>query len=274
MRFLTVVVLFSGLLLVQSAAPATTISAQNADASAQENAAKAKAVLNQTIQALGGQAYLNVQNMEQSGRTYTLFHGQPEGAGVLFWRFVQFPDKERIELTKQRDVAYVYRGDKGYEITYKGITEQEPKALATYLRRRQHSLDWVLRRWINEPGVALLYEGAAIAADKPADQVSVINSKNDSVTLYIDSTSHLPIKTSFTWRDPTDQLRNTEEEIFDAYRVTDGVMTPYSLTRFYNSEMVNQRFLNTVKYNQNLNESLFDAKPTYDPAQLPTKKKK
>lgn len=270
MRFLTVVILFSAFSLVETAPLAA---AQTGDASAQENAAKAKAVLNQAIQALGGQAYLNVQNIEQSGRTYTLFHGQSQGAGVLFWRFVQFPDKERIELTKQRDIAYVYRGDKGYEITYKGTTEQEAKALATYLRRRQHSLDWVLRRWINEPGVALLYEGGAIAADKPADQVSIINSKNDSVTLYIDSTSHLPIKTSFTWRDPADQLRNTEEEIFDAYRVTDGVMTPYSLTRLYNGEMINQRFLNSVKYNQNLNESMFDAKATYDPAQLPTKKK-
>lgn len=271
MRFLTVVVLFSSLLLVKPATP--TAAVQTADASAQENATKARTILNQTIEALGGQAYLNVQNIEQSGRTYTLFHGQSEGAGVLFWRFVQFPDKERIELTKQRDIAYVYRGDKGYEITYKGTTEQEPKALAAYLRRRQHSLDWVLRRWINEPGSALLYEGAAIAGDKPADKVSVINSKNDSVTIFIDSTTHLPIKTSFTWRDPADQLRNTEEEILDAFRMTDGVMTPYSLTRFYNGEMTNQRFLNSVKYNQNLNESMFDAKATYDPAQLPTKKK-
>jgi len=270
MRFLTVVVLLTVLTLLPSAPSAA---AQNADASAQENAAKAKAVLDQAIQALGGPAYLNVKNMEQSGRTYTLFHGQSEGAGVLFWRFVEAPDKERIELTKQRDIAYVYRGDEGYEITYKGTTEQEPKALAAYLRRRQHSLDWVLRHWINEPGTALLYEGATIAVDKPADRVSVINSKNDSVTLYIDSTTHLPIKTSFEWRDPEDRLRNTEEEVFDAYRMTDGVMTPYSLTRFYNGEMTNQRFLNTVKYNQTLNEAMFDAKATYDPAHLPTKKK-
>src|SRR5215831_16381217 len=111
MRFLSVVVLLSVLSLVRSASAAT---AQTADASAQENAAKAKAVLEQTIQALGGQTYLNVKNMEQSGRTYTLFHGQSEGAGVLFWRFVEVPDKERIELTKQRDIAYVYRGDEGY----------------------------------------------------------------------------------------------------------------------------------------------------------------
>jgi len=131
----------------------------------------------------------------------------------------------------------------------------------------------VLRRWINEPGVALFYEGAAVAADKPADQVTILNDKNDSVTLYIDSNQHLPVKKVFTWRDPEDNLRNTEEEIYDAYRPTQGIMTPYSITRFYNGEMSNQRFLNTVTYNNGLADSMFAAKTTYDPSTLPEKKK-
>ena len=37
-------------------------------------------------------------------------------------------------------------------------------------------------------------------------------------------------------------------------------MTPYSITRFYNGETSAQRFLSTVNYNQNLNDSMFDAK--------------
>ena len=59
---------------------------------------------------------------------------------------------DRIELTKQRDVIYVYQGDKGYEITYKGALPQDRKDLAEYLRRRHFSLDWVLRKWLSEPG--------------------------------------------------------------------------------------------------------------------------
>jgi hypothetical protein len=240
---------------------------------AQENAAKAKVLLDQAMQALGGQAYLNLQDMSQQGRTYSFHRGEATSAGVQFWRFVKFPDRERVELTKQRDVAYVYNGDKGYEITFKGTAGLDSKTLTEFLRRREHSLEWVLRRWINEPGVALFYEGSAVAADKPAEQVTILNAKNDSVTLYLDSTTHLPIKKMFTWRDPTDNLRNTEEEIFDAYRPTQGIMTPYSITRFYNGEMSNQRFLNTVTYNNGLNDSMFDAKTSYDPNTLPPRKK-
>ncbi len=242
-------------------------------AAPQDNSAKAKALIDQAIQALGGQTYLTTQNISQQGRTYSFHRGEATSAGTLFWRFVKFPDRERIELTKQRDVAYVYSGDKGFEVTFKGTAALDDKALNEFLRRRDHSLELVLRKWINEPGVAFFYDGPAVAANKPADQVSVMNAKNDSVTLYFDSTTHLPLKKSFTWRDPTDNLRNTEEELYDAYRSTQGIMTPYSITRFYNGEMSNQRFLNNVTYNDALNDSMFDAKTTYDPNTLPPRKK-
>ena len=93
------------------------------------------------------------------------------------------------------------------------------------------------------------------------------------MTLFLDSNTHLPIKKTFAWRDPTDKLRNTEDEVYDAYRETQGIMTPYSVTRFYNGEMSNQRFLNTVTYNNALNESMFAAKTSYDPGALPPPKK-
>src|ERR1039458_5940979 len=63
----------------------------------QENARQARALLNQAIQALGGQAYLNIRDMQQLGRTYSFYHGRSTGAGALFWRFVEYPDKERLE---------------------------------------------------------------------------------------------------------------------------------------------------------------------------------
>src|SRR6266481_9499759 len=124
-----------------------------------ENARKAKVVLNQTIQALGGSAYLNLQDITHEGRTYSFYHGRPNSLGIVFWRFYKFPDKDRIELTKKRDVIYVYNGDKGYEITYKGTRAEDPKDLTDYIRRRHYALDWVLRKWLSEPGVALFYEG-------------------------------------------------------------------------------------------------------------------
>ena len=174
------------------------------------------------------QAYLNIQDISQEGRTYSFYHGRPNSLGMLFWRFYKYPDKERIELTKQRDVIYVYTGDKGFEITYKGPHPQDPKDLTEYLRRRHFSLDWVLRKWLSEPGVALFYEGQTVAEQKPVEQVTVMNAHNEGVTLYLSTDDHLPVKKSYSWRDPTDKQRNMEDEVYDNYREVQGVMTPYT----------------------------------------------
>ena len=238
----------------------------------QENARKARNLLDQAIQALGGQAYLSIQDISQEGRTYSFFHGEPNSLGLLFWRFYKFPDKDRIELTKKRDVTYVYTGDQGFEITFKGTHLQDPKDLADYLRRREYSLDWVLRKWLAEPGVALFYEGPTVAEQKSVEQVTIMNARNQGVTLLLDASTRLPVKKSFSWRDPTDKERNVEGEIYDGYRLVQGVMTPFSITRMYNGEMSNQRFLNSVIYNKGLEDSMFNVTATGNPHQPAPKK--
>jgi hypothetical protein len=231
----------------------------------QENAHQARALLDQAIQALGGQAYLNIHDMQQQGRGYSFYHGRPTSNGVLFWRFVEYPDKERTEVTPQRDVAVVYVGDKGYEVTYKGPHAVEKKDLEDYLRRRRLSLETVLRTWINDPGVALFYDGNAMAGNLPAQQVTLINTHDEAVSLFFDLDTHLPIKKSYKWRDPVDKERNMEEEIYDNYRPVQGIMTPYSFTRYYNGDMQSQRFLNSIHYNQGFDQAMFDPNSGYDP---------
>lgn len=246
-----------------SAAPAATKTLSIPED--QENARQARALLDQAIQALGGQAYLNIHTMEQEGRTYSFYHGRPTSNGVLFWRFVEYPDKERTEVTKQRDVAYLYVGQRGYEITYKGPAPVEKKDLDDYLRRRRLSLETILRVWVKDPTVALFYDGNALAGNMPAQQVTLINSKDEAIKLYLDVDTHLPIKKSHTWRDPVDRDRDVEEEIYDNYRLVQGVMTPYGFTRYYNGDMQTQRFVSAVHYDDPIDPAMFDANSSYDP---------
>lgn len=243
------------------------------DKEAMENADKAKAIIEQGIQALGGQTWLTMRDREQQGRIYGFHAGRPTGGGGLFWGFTEFPDKERIELTKERDIAELFVGDKGWEITYKGPHPIEQKDLSDYLRRRHLSLETVLRTWINDPGVALIYVGNAIAAQHPTVQVTLVNSHDESVNLYFDVDTHLPIKKSFEWRDPVDRQKNLEEEVYENYKPVSGVMSPYNITRYFNGDMSNQRFLNTVTINQTLDQAMFDPNSGYNPMK-PEKGKK
>jgi len=260
MRYLALILLLASCGLAQTASPPAN-GPSPAIPPDQANAHKARAILDQAIQALGGPAYLNIQDISQEGRTYSFYHGKPNSLGVLFWRFYKYPDHDRIELTKDRDVAYVYVGDKGYEITYKGTHPQEPKDVATHVRRQHYALDVVLRTWINDPKTALFYEGETVSDEKPAEKVTILNAKNEGLTLFIDKDTHLPLHKEYSWRDPTDKERNVEEEGYDGYREVQGIMTPFRTTVYYNGDMAGQRFLTSVKYNQGLADSMFEALP-------------
>ncbi len=199
----------------------------------QANAAKARRIVEQGIQALGGQAYLTWRTQTSEGRSY--------------------------ELTKKRDVVEIFNGDKGNEVTYRGVRNLEDKTeLQPYLRRHHYALDIVMREWLNAPGVAFFYEGQTVAAQRQTDQVTIMNAKNEAVTLNFDINSHLPVKKSFTWRDPEDRERNVEGEIYDNYRLIQEVMTPFDITRTYNGDMSAQLFLTAAAYNKDLDASMFD----------------
>ncbi len=234
---------------------------------------KAYRILNDMLRALGGDAWLNIQTMQSEGRTYGFYHGQPNSTGLLFWRFWEWPDKERIELTKQRDIIELFTGDKGYEITYKGTAAQDPTELQDYLRRRDHSLEWVVRKWLPAAGTMILYDGTAMVERNLADQVTVLNVRNDSVTLSIDGTSRLPVKVAYSWRDPVDRQFDDESTVFSNYKLVQGIQTPHSTVRYLNGEMSNQRFITSVTYNAGLAPTLFETKGiTYNPGkQIPPK---
>lgn len=248
-----------------SAAPVAASGQVTVDKEAQQNASKAKEIIDQGIQALGGRAYLTIRDREMQGRGYGFHSGRPTGAGGVFWSFWEFPDKERVELTKERDIAELYVGNKAWEITFKGPRPIEQKDLDDYLRRRRFSLDTVLRTWVNDPGVVMLFEGNAIAAQHPALRVTLVNSQNESVTLYFDVDTHLPVKKTFEWRDPVDRQKNLEEEIYENYRPISGILAAFNITRYFNGDMASQRFLNSVTINQGLDPTMFDPNSGYNP---------
>ena len=219
---------------------------------------KARQILDDMIRTLGGDAYLNVRDIKSEGRSYSFYHGQPSGQGLVFWRFWEWPDKDRVELTKQRDVIELNVGDKGYEITYKGTATQEPQQLEDYLRRRDHSLEVVIRKWLGASDTMILYSGTAIVEQNLTDQVTILNSTNDSVVLSIDPRSHLPVRKTYNYRDPLDRQLDDESEVFSNYRVVQGIQTPYSVVRHRNGEMTSQRFITSVTYNNGFPPTMFE----------------
>ena len=260
------------------------------DLNESENAHKARALLDQTIEALGGQPYLTFENRRETGRYYPLYHGRTQSTGIPYNYYIAYPDKDRFEVIHQKDIfliegsvgnvkvknkfdiILIHNGDKGYETTYKGTAAQDPLDLQNYLRRRAHSLEFVFRKWMRDPDVALFYNGASVVDGKECEGITLLNSQNDSVDVFLDQNTHYPVKISYSWRDEKDKQKNTEEEVYDNYKLEQGIWTPHSITRYFNGETSQQRFITTAAYNLKLPDTMFEAAVTYDP-KLPLKKR-
>ena len=188
-----------------------------------KNAQQARAELDAMVKALGGDAWLQMKNREYDGRTAAFYHGKPSGStgGVLGVSCLAGSGPVR-SFTKHRDVVQIYTGRQGWEIIYSGKKELPKEQVDDYLRRRDHSIETVIKVWLKDPATILLYEGQHLAESHMANQVTLISSQNEAVTIQTDSETHLPLRRTFQWRDPLYKDKNEDAEEYDNYRLVNG----------------------------------------------------
>lgn len=253
------------MVMVMAAVPAA-MRAQNGDASADKNAEQARAALNQMVQALGGSLWLNIKNVETEGHIAAFYQGRPDLGTTQYFDYHAWPDRDRIELTKHRDDVLFFIGRQGWEVTYRGkkalpqnqndLDQQD--VLDDFLRRRDHSIETAVKVWMKDPRTILIYEGPHLVETHLGVQVSLISADNQGITIVMDNDTHLPLSEEFQWRDPVYHDKNDELIEYADYHTIDGFPTPFSITRFKNGEMVQQRYVDRVVYNQNLPADFWD----------------
>jgi hypothetical protein len=275
MKFLALKVFFFAALLaprlhaqaadLPSAAPPTTTGAQSADQRGHQ-------LIDQMIAALGGRAWLDRATIQTEGRTATFFQGRPNPGVDYANDFRRFTasgqsealrqeflgDRGMIMPGKKTYVIHIWIERNGYEVTYKGQTTLPQKQVEEYYRNRAHSIETVVRDWIDAPGVMIVSEGVALVERRLADKVTVLTANNDAVTLELDATSHLPLRCTFQWRNPQFNDFDEEAEEYDDYHIVQGLPTAMTITRYHNGDMTSQRYLTKVEYNLPLAPSLFD----------------
>ena len=266
-RSVVVVMLLLGGLEVQVHAQASTIpSAQSAPEAQGEN--RGRKLLEQMVDALGGDAWLNRTDWISYGKGATFYKSQPNPYVSEFEEYTRAqPFGVRVIIvsklgvfipTTKRDVAVIWTLDDGYEVTFRGKKELPKDEVEDYQRRRRHTLDVVVKDWLKQPGVMVTYEGTGLVGRRLADKVSVLTASNDEVTIALDESNHRPLSRTFQWRDATYKDYDMDEEQYDNYQPVQGIMTPLTITRLHNGDTVSQRYLTKVVYNSKLSSDLFD----------------
>lgn len=229
-------------------------------------------LLDQALEALGGQAWLSRRNVQLYGHIGRFFRGAPTGIVIDFTSTHRFPspsfleaervgfitDKSMILPGKKIDVVQIWTAGHGYEITYKGKTELPKDQVEDYYRRRAHSVEAIYSTWLKAPGVMVLAEGTTMVERRLADKVTILSADNDAITLELDATTHLPLRRTFKWRNETFKDYDEDAEEYEDYHTVQGLPTAYSITRYHNGDMTSQTFLTKIAYDVDLPPDSFN----------------
>jgi hypothetical protein len=252
-------VLLSAILLAGTwMATAPEAAAQDSDQlMPEESAAKAKEILQQAIQALGGPAYLNVHDVTCTLRYSQFGHSGDVNGFASLIDYTIPPYKDRTENLPKRNLIQIMNGEKGWVLDRGGVSEASEVDIAQFQDDVRKDIDNILRHRLKEPGMVFRYGGPDVVDLKEADWVELVDSEDRTVRIAVARSTHLPIRKVVVSRDSASRTKRDELEYYSNYHPVSGIETPYQITRERNGMKVYQAFFEKCEYNTNLSESLF-----------------
>jgi hypothetical protein len=233
---------------------------------------RGRKLLDQMLEALGGDAWLNRKNVKELGHLARFFRGAPTGIVVDFTATRQFangdrPDAQRVGYItdksmilpgKKIDIVQIWANNTGHEVTYKGNATLPQEQIDDYYRRQDHSIESIFRVWLKAPGVMVVAEGSTMVERRLTERVSILSANNDAVTLDIDASTHLPRRRTFETRNPKFKDIDEDAEEYDDYHTIQGLPTSFTITRYHNGDMASQTFFSKIEYDVDLPPGTFD----------------
>jgi hypothetical protein len=256
---------------------------------AQPNLVRGKKIVDEALQALGGDRFLAMEDRVESGRAYSFYRERLSGLSIakIYTRYLSVAEgktgstlgvREKQAFGKAEDSGAIFREDGAWEYTFRGAKPFDDDRLARYRDTTLRNIFYILHFRLHEKGIIFEAQGAAVMDNQPVEVVDIIDAENRVVTVAFHQSTKLPIRQSYTWRDPKTRERNEEVTLFTKYRdAGGGVQWPHQIERERNGEKIYQIFSDTVTVNQNLTDSVFaipDPVPPTNPGKRVTPGKK
>jgi hypothetical protein len=267
------VIIFAAIFLVVPRAPA-----QRADTMMPEaSAAKAKQVLGDLVNALGGPGYTEARESNCQGRRALFGHNGELTGFIDIVDYRRFPDKDRIEyISKGRNtilkaligvdgldfahggiVITLFNGDQGWSFDRSGVNELPASAISDFQEQMKRNTDNLLRLRLKEPGMDIRYGGADTVDLKQVEWVEITDSAQRNFRLAVDHLTHLLTRSVVTTKDEETQQINEDVTIFSNYQLRDSVWVPLQISREHNGRRTAQIFYETCRFNSGLPDALF-----------------
>lgn len=222
---------------------------------------KAKKLFQAAVDAMGGDAFLDVTDMVSQGN-YFLFNRYGDSSGLIkFDDYTKLPDKSRHELgnrKKERDVTvFNLEKNQGWILEgQKDTRDATPDEMKGFQRAVKHAMDNIFRTRWQDPANKLFYLGPGEGNDVRLETVKLLDPENDEVTIYFDRMSKLPAKIEYREMDKNGVHIRIREE-YSQWHDIQGIKTPLRIDTFVNNRPFSQLFVLKITYNNGLADDFF-----------------
>ena len=253
---------------------------QNPDTMMPEaNQAKARQILKEVVDEMGGPAYLSVTQRECTGRRAQFGHAGELSGYIEFKDYWQYPDKTRTEYVAKSHntiLKYIigidgldisgggtiitqYNGEQGWVMDRGGVEDMPATSIADFQELWKRNSDNLLRLRLKEEGVSVRYAGPDIVDLKPVEWVEIRDKEQRVFRLAVEKSSHLLIRSVATIMDDASGLpeRTDESTIYSNFQRVGGLYVPLQISRERNGKKTYQAFLSACNYNPGLPGDFF-----------------
>jgi hypothetical protein len=219
---------------------------------------RGKRVVNECLDVLGGQQYLNMQNRVVAGRAYSFYREQLSGLSIakIYTRFDsgvsdtthELAVRERQNFGKKEDYGTLFQEKAAYNVSFRGAQPLPDDRFDRYKDTTISDIFYILRVRMHEP---LIFEsrGSDVLQNAPVEIVDITDGDNHTTTVYFHQITKLPVREVFYRRNAVTKDKDEEITLFSKYREVDGIQWPFAIERQRNGEKNFEIFADAVKFN-------------------------
>jgi hypothetical protein len=221
----------------------------------------ARKFFDDAVEAMGGSAFLNVTDMASEGNYFLFNRSGASSPLIKFTDHTKFPDKSRFRLGDKKNLIelQVFNLETNEGWIQEGDLEPKeatPDDIRDFKNAVKHSLEMIFRSRYKDPNNKLFYLGPGEGRDITLEKVKLIDPDNDEVTVYFNRLTKLPAKLEYV-RVDQNGVRQRELREFSQWHWIQNVRTSLRTDGYTNSRQSFQIHIITIKYNNDLPDSLF-----------------
>lgn len=222
-----------------------------------------------SLEKMGGKAFLAVGTTRIQGRAYSFYNAQVRGLAriTVYDRYEEMlpnqdskwlPVSRREVYTEKGDYYSLFRNGRGWEITFQGARPLAPDVMDRYRIGVRRDLFYFLRYRLDEPGLYYYHTGVEIVDNQPTDAVEITDAEGDAFTVYLRQNDGLPHQQLYLRRDPKTRIPFEEKTIWSKYRPSGYALLPWNVRKERDGDKIYEQFASSFEVNRQLKGKIFD----------------